>query len=161
MSWLAYPLSALLIVVATALENTWPGWLLLLGRRPDVALATVVAVALGGGPVLGCFAGLVAALLAGSTQSLMFGSLFLAYMGVGTLVGLLRGTLIADRVVVAMLVLAVAGPLKDITLMLFAPPQSPSPWLLGMLVAAPYSAAVAAPVYALTRLLLDRVSLER
>jgi len=157
MTWVAYPITVLFTILATATQNTWPGWLLVLGRAPDVVLGAVVAVAIGGGPVLGCFAGLCAGLLVGSTQSAALGAFLLTYMLAGTLVGFMRGTLLADRVLVPMLVVLVAAPIGDLLRLLIAPPDQLSPWLLAMLTAALYSALVAAPVYLLVRLLTDRL----
>jgi len=157
MTWVAYPITVLLLVLATALQNTWPGWLLLLGRTPDVALVTVVAIAISGGPVLGCFAGLTGGLLVAATQAEALGAFLLTYMLVGTLVGLMRGTLLADRVLVPVLVVLLAAPLTEVMRMVIAPPAEPAPWVLGALVAAIYSAVLAAPVYILVRLLTDRL----
>jgi hypothetical protein len=42
MSWTAYPVSGLMVALAVAAQNTWAGWLLLMGRAPDLPLATVV-----------------------------------------------------------------------------------------------------------------------
>lgn len=157
MSWIAYPITAFIVIAATALQNTWPGWLLLLGRGPNLALAAVVAVAVTGGPVLGCFAGLMAGLLVAATQSAPLGTHLFIAMVAGTLVGFLRGTLLADRMLVPMIVMLIAAPLADMLRMLIAPPAQVSPWLLGTLIAAPYSALAAAPVYLFVRLLTDRV----
>ena len=41
MSYLAY---VVLLALATALERTWPGWLLLQGQGPRVVLATVIDI---------------------------------------------------------------------------------------------------------------------
>jgi len=161
MNWLVYPISVLLVVIATALQNTWPGWLLLLGRGPDLVLATVVAVGLAGGPVLGCLAGLVAGMTMAASQSAMFGAFFFTYMTVGILVGLMRGTIFADRVLAAMLIVAVAGPLADMLRMVIAPPAAPQPWLLSTILAAPYSGLGTAPVYAVARAIVGAVSRER
>lgn len=145
MSYIAYPV---LLALATALERTWPGWLLVYGQGPDVVLATVVAVALCAGPVAGCFAGLVGALLLGSVAGSWLGGLFIAYMSLGTVVGLMRGQLLAERVLVAVVVALIASPIAALISLLFAAPTTPGPWLLHTLTAAPYTALVAAPVFA-------------
>ncbi|MCD6359528.1 MAG: hypothetical protein J7M38_01605 [Armatimonadetes bacterium] len=155
MNWVAYPITALLLIVATALQNTWPGWLLLLGRGPDVALTAVVAVAISGGPVLGCFAGLMAGLFVPASQSLSLGAFLLTYMLAGTVVGLMRGMLLADRLLVPMLIVLVTAPLAEAIRMIIAPPLAPAPWMLGALVTGIYSAVAAAPVHALVRLITE------
>jgi len=153
-SYLAYPV---LLALATALERTWPGWLLVHGQGPHVVLATVIAIALNGGPVAGCFAGLVGGLLLASAEGSWLGGMFVAYMGLGTVIGLMRGQLLAERVLVASVVALIASPVAALIGLLFAAPPSPGPWLLQTLAAAPYTALAAAPVFAaveaVTRLL--------
>ncbi len=149
MSYLAY---VVLLALATALERTWPGWLLLQGQGPRVVLATVIAIALSGGPVAGCFAGLVGGLLLGSAESSWLGGLFIAYMGLGTVIGLMRGHLLAERVLVASVVALIASPVAALIGLLFAAPPSPGAWLLQTLAAAPYTALAAAPIFAAVEL---------
>lgn len=149
MSYLAY---VVLLALATALERTWPGWLLLQGQGPRVVLATVIAIALSGGPVAGCFAGLVGGLLLGSAEGSWLGGLFIAYMGLGTIIGLMRGHLLAERVLVASVVALIASPVAALIRLLFAAPPSPGPWLLQTLAAAPYTALAAAPIFAAVEL---------
>ncbi len=161
MSWIAYPVSGLMVALAVAAQNTWAGWLLLMGRAPDLPLATVVAVGLSGGPVVGCFAGLVAGLLVASSQSAMFGSFLFTYMAVGILVGLMRGSVFADRVLAAMIIVAVAVPVTDLVRMILAPPEVAHPWLLASILAGPYTGVVAAPIYTVTRAIIGIVSPER
>lgn len=149
MSYLAY---VVLLALATALERTWPGWLLLQGQGPRVVLATVIAIALSGGPVAGCFAGLIGGLLLGSAESSWLGGLFIAYMGLGTVIGLMRGHLLAERVLVASVVALIASPVAALIGLLFAAPPSPGAWLLQTLAAAPYTALAAAPIFAAVEL---------
>ncbi len=161
MSWIAYPVSGLMVALAVAAQNTWAGWLLLMGRAPDLPLATVVAVGLGGGPIIGCFAGLVAGLLTASSQSAMFGSFLITYMTVGILVGLMRGSVFADRVLAAMIIVAVAVPASDVVRMIVAPPEVAHPWLLASVLAGPYTGLVAAPIYIVAHAFIRIVSPER
>lgn len=146
-----------LLAACTALQHTWPGWLLLWGRGPDLVLAGAVCIALTGGPVLGCYAGLCSGLLAGSIESAFLGGYFVAYMSVGTAVGVVRGRLFADRVLVAALIVLCAAPAVDLIRLVFAPPPSPGSWLAQTLVGAPYSAVAAAPVYLIVRAIKDRL----
>jgi hypothetical protein len=146
-----------LLAACAALQHTWPGWLLLWGRAPDLALAGTVCIALTGGPMLGCYAGLCSGLLAGSTESALLGGYFVAYMGVGTAVGLVRGRLFADRVLVAAVIVLCAVPVVELIRLVFAPPPSPGPWLVQTLVGAPYSAVAAAPIYLVVRAMKARL----
>jgi hypothetical protein len=78
-------------------------------------------------------------------------------MALGTVVGLLRGTLLAERAPMAALVTLAAVPIVEIIRLIFAAPPNPAPWVLQLLIAAPYSALLAMPVFSgfhwLTRLL--------
>lgn len=145
MLYVAY---SILLVIAVAIERTWPGWLLVQGQGPEVVVAAIVGIALSAGPVAGCFGGLVGALLLGGVEGAWLGGAFVAYMSLGVIVGLMRGSLLAERVLVACLIVVVATPLVELVRMLFAAPPSPTPWLVRVLVEAPYSALVAAPIYA-------------
>lgn len=154
MVYLAY---AILLVVLTAIERTWPGWLLIHDQGPALIVAAVVSAGLCGGPVAGCFGGLVGALLLGSIEGAWLGGAFFAFMALGTAVGLLRGSLLAQRAPMAALVTLIAVPVVQIIRLLFSAPPSPAPWLLQTVIAAPYSALLAVPVFggfqAVTRLL--------
>ncbi|MGD9495842.1 MAG: hypothetical protein AB7Y46_06000 [Armatimonadota bacterium] len=137
-----------LLILATAIERTWPGWLLVREQGPHLVLATVVSIALSAGPVAGCFAGVIGGLLLASMQGAWLGGTFIAYMALGIVVGLLRGQLLAERVLVASLVALLALPVVELIRLVFSAPPSPGPWLLHTLIAAPYTALVAAPVFA-------------
>ncbi len=145
MAYLAY---AILLVLMTALERTWPGWLLIHGRGPELVLVSVVSVALCAGPVAGTFAGLVGGLLLGSVEGAWLGGTFVAFMMLGGIVGFLRGALLAERVLVAALSTLAAVPLVAVVRLLFAAPPEPGPWMLQTLIAAPYSALLALPAFA-------------
>jgi ribose/xylose/arabinose/galactoside ABC-type transport system permease subunit len=152
--YLAYPI---LLILLTALQRTWPGWLLIYGQGPELVVAAVVGIALCAGPVAGCYGGLLGALLLGSVESAWLGGTFFAFMLLGTVVGLLRGALLAERAPMAALVTLAAVPIVEGIRLLFAAPPEPGPWLLKTAVAAPYSALLAIPVFvtfqAVTRLL--------
>ncbi|HCA47614.1 MAG TPA: hypothetical protein DEP45_09760 [Armatimonadetes bacterium] len=154
MAYLAY---LVLLVLLTAIERTWPGWLLIYDQGPQLVAAAIISAGLCAGPVAGCFAGLIGALLLGSAESAWLGGTFFAYMALGTVVGLLRGTLLAERAPMAALVTLAAVPIVEIIRLIFAAPPNPAPWVLQLLIAAPYSALLAMPVFAgfhwLTRLL--------
>jgi hypothetical protein len=146
--YLAY---TILLILLTAIERTWPGWLLLYERGPELVLAAVVSIALCAGPVAGCFGGLVGALLLGSVESTWLGGAFFGFMALGFIVGLLRGAWLAERAPMAALVTLVAVPVVAGIRLLFSAPPSPAPWLLETLVAAPYSALLAIPLFAAFR----------
>lgn len=148
MAYLAY---LILLVLLTAIERTWPGWLLIHDQGPQLVVAAVVSIGLCGGPMAGCFSGLVGALLLGSVESAWLGGTFFAFMTLGTVVGLLRGALLAERAPMAALVTLAAVPVVEIIRLLFAAPPSPAPWVLQMFVAAPYSALLALPVFGMFR----------
>ena len=124
MVYLAY---AILLVVLTAIERTWPGWLLIHDQGPALIVAAVVSAGLCGGPVAGCFGGLVGALLLGSIEGAWIGGAFFAFMALGTAVGLLRGSLLAQRAPMAALVTLIAVPVVQIIRLLFSAPPSPAP----------------------------------
>jgi hypothetical protein len=154
LTYLAYPI---LLTLLTAIERTWPGWLLIQGQGPQLVVAAVVSIALCAGPVPGCFGGLIGALLLGSVENAWLGGTFFAFMALGLVVGLLRGALLAERAPMAALVTLAAVPAVEIIRLLFAAPPSPGPWLLQTIIAAPYSGLLALPVFAgfqaITRLL--------
>lgn len=152
-----YVVYLLLIAVCTALQHTWPAWLLLWGRPPDLALAAVVCAALTGGPVLGCYTGFCSGLLVGSTESALLGGYFIAYVGTGTALGWVRGSLFADRVTVAVVVVLCTAPMVDLIRLIFAPPVDPGLWLVQTIAGAPYSALAAVPMYLIVRGITDRL----
>lgn len=148
MNYLAY---AILLVLFTALERTWPGWLLVHAQGPHLVIASVVGIGLCAGPVAGCFGGLIGGLLLGSVEGAWLGGVFVGYMTLGLVVGLLRGALLAERAPVAALVTLVAVPVVELIRLLFAAPPSPGPWLLETALSAPYSALVAVPIFGIFR----------
>jgi len=155
--YLVYPI---LLILMTATERTWPGWLLVHEQGPHLVLATVIAMALCAGPVAGCFGGLIGALLLGSIEDAWLGGMFIAYMGVGVVIGVLRGQLLAERMLVASLVALLAVPIAELIRVLFAAPPSPGPWLMQVIIAAPYTALAAAPVFAVVRGLTSMLQAE-
>jgi hypothetical protein len=155
--YLAYPI---LLALLTAIERTWPGWLLIYDQGPHLVVASVVGVALCAGPVAGCYGGLLGALLLGSVNSSWLGGNFFALMLLGTVVGVLRGALLAERAPMAALVTLAAVPIVEVIRLIFAAPPSPGPWLLQTAVAAPYSALVAVPVFAIFQLVTRLLSPE-
>lgn len=154
---MVYLVYAIVLVLLTAIERTWPGWLLVYDQGPHLVAAAVVSIALCAGPVAGCFGGLIGALVLGSVEGSWLGGVFFGFMMLGIVVGLLRGALLAERAPMAALVTLAAVPIVEVIRLVFAAPPSPGPWLLHTAVAAPYSALLAMPVFAgfqaLTRLL--------
>ena len=158
MIYLAYPI---LLTLATAMERTWPGWLLVRDHGPHLVLATVIGIALSAGPVAGCFGGLIGGVLLASVEDSWMGGLLIAYMGLGLVVGLMRGQLLAERLLVASLVALVATPVAELIRLVFAAPPSPGAWLLGTMIAAPYTALAAAPIFAAVRGVTSLLTPER
>lgn len=158
MIYLVYPI---LLILATAVERTWPGWLLVHEQGPQVVLAAVVAMALCAGPVAGCFGGFIGAILLGSMEDAWLGGMFIAYMGVGVVIGVLRGQLLAERMLVASLAALVAVPIAELIRLLFAAPPSPGPWLMQVIIAGPYTALAAAPIFAIVRGITSILQAER
>ena len=111
MAYLAY---AILLVALTAIERTWPGWLLIHDQGPALVVAAVVSAGLCAGPVVGCFGGLIGALLLGSVEGAWLGGTFFGFMVLFTVVGLLRGALLAERAPMAALVTLIAVPVVQI-----------------------------------------------
>jgi cell shape-determining protein MreD len=152
---LVYFAYAILLVLITAIERTWPGWLLVYSQGPNLVIASVIAIGLCAGPVAGCFGGLIGGLLLGSVEGSWLGGVFVGYMTLGLAVGLMRGTLLAERAPVAALVTLAAVPLVEVIRLIFAAPPSPGPWLIETALSAPYSALLAMPIFAIFRLVAD------
>jgi hypothetical protein len=140
-----------LVIILVAWQHAWPAWLRLWDQPPDLAVILLVAVGLSRGPVEGCWSGLNAGLLMGALGSRPLGGLFVSHMGAGALLGLFGGRVFPDRVVVAMLVTAVAVVTTNLVEMLFLPPASFVPWLAETFAQAALSGLVAAPLFALLR----------
>ncbi len=147
-----YILSFVLLVFSAALQGAWPPWLRLCGQPPDLVLATVVCIGLSRGATEGCLAGLIAATLWAGVSHTPIGGLCVGFMVVGACAGFLRGTLLADRVEVALAVSAIAVVVSGFLRMIFVPPAVFLVWFQGLMSAALLTAIAAPLVLWLTRL---------
>jgi hypothetical protein len=148
-----YTYHAIGMLACVALQNSWPTWLAIHGQAPDLALVLTLATGLARGPQEGFISGFIGALLIGSGQGLPFAPLFIKFMSVGFVAGLLRGRLVSDRAMVAALLSLVAIVVVRLITLVLVPPPSPWAWLRETLAQAPYSALMAAPLFALVNTL--------
>lgn len=148
-----YLYHAIGMFLCAALQTAWPTWLMLGGQRPDLVLVLTLAAGLARGPQEGLVAGFLGALFLGSAQTLPLAPLFAELMVVGFVSGLLRGRLVSDRSIVAILLTFVAATVIAVITLILAPPAAPGMWLKATLWLAIYSAALAAPLFAAVNVL--------
>lgn len=141
----AYLISLLLLWVSVALQGAWPVWLRIGEQGPQLVVAVIVCIGLVRGAVQGCLAGLVGAVLVAGAGHIPLGGLFAGYMLVGALAGFLRGSLFAERAMVAVLMAAVGVILSEFVRLIFQPPPEFFVWLRATLHASLFT-AVFAPV---------------
>lgn len=134
-----------------AWQSTWPLWLKVQGQGPELTLAAVVCLGLVTGGTSGLMAGFLGALLWASVSSTPMGNLFVSYMSLGLLAGVLRGRMFSDRVAVAVMIVAISVVLAAIVRLVLAPPPSPQSWFTVVMVRSLYSALMAMPIYLLVR----------
>jgi len=146
----------LLLLVSTALQSAWPPWLCIGGQPPNLLLAAVVCVGLVRGALDGGLAGLVAAVLLGGSTHTPLGGLFAGYMVVGTVAGLLRGSVFAERMLVAVLISFVGVLVFETLRMIFVPPNELSVALRAMFWSALFTALAAPLMFAVARLIRVR-----
>ena len=139
--------------LCVALQTAWPPWLTLGGQRPELVLVLTLAAGLARGPQEGLVAGFIGALFLGSAQSLPLAPLFVELMAAGFVSGLLRGRLVSDRSIVAILLTFVTVTVIAVVTLVLAPPEVPGMWLKATLLVGAYSAALAAPVFAAVNVL--------
>ena len=147
----SYIIGFVLLLGCASLEDAWPFWLRIGGGPPFLVVAAVACIGLVRGAVDGCLAGLVGALLLGGATHTPLGGLFLGFMAVGTLAGLLRGTLFAERLPVAVLIAALGVTVASIVRMIFVPPPEFLPWTKATLGAVVLTAHAAPLVFWLAR----------
>ncbi|MEN6345844.1 MAG: hypothetical protein ABFE16_11125 [Armatimonadia bacterium] len=145
-----YVIGILLIWVSTALQAAWPVWLRIGGQAPNVLVAVVACIGLVRGAYDGCLAGLVAALLLGGTCHLPYGGLFVGFMLVGAGAGTLRGSLFAERTLIAVLIATCGALVFGLVRMVFAPPLEFVPAVGGIFASALLTAILAPVVFWLT-----------
>lgn len=146
-------LSFALLLVLAAAQFTWPTWLRLCGRPPDLVLAAVISLGLTCGGPGGLTAGFLGAFLWGAIADLPMGNLFVSYMGLGFLAGTMRGRMFSDRLSLAAILVAAGVIVAAIINLLLAPPPSPQSWLVVVLARAVLSALATIPIYPLVRVL--------
>lgn len=152
----AYILTFLILVLTTALQGAWPTWLRIAAQPPDLIVAAVVCIGLRRGATEGCLAGLVAAVLYGAAAHVWMGGLVVAFMLIGAGAGSLRGTLLSERVEVAILAAAIAVIVAAFVRMVFVPPGAFLVWLKGTGAAAFYTALAAPAIFWITGLVEPR-----
>lgn len=146
----------ILLLVSTALQSAWPPWLCIGGQPPNLLLAAVVCIGLVRGAFDGGLAGLGAALLLGGSSHAPLGGLFAGYMAVGTIAGLLRGSIFAERVLVAMLISFVGVLVFETLRMIFVPPYELAVTLRAMFSSALFTALAAPVMFGAARLIRAR-----
>lgn len=134
-----------------AWQSTWPLWLKVQGQGPELTLAAVVCLGLVTGGTSGLVAGFLGALLWASVSSTPMGNLFVSYMSLGLLAGVLRGRMFSDRVAVAVIIVAISVLVAAIVRLVLAPPPSPQSWVSVVMVRSLYSGLMAMPIYLLVR----------
>jgi hypothetical protein len=145
--------TVLLMIICAAAQSTWPMSLRLGGQAPDLVLAIAICLGLRAGAFSGFTAGFIGAYLWGAVSSAGLGHLFVSHMGLGFLAGALRGRVFADRILIAMLLVAIGGGLSALVELVMAPPASPKAWFVQVLVRTLYSALIALPLYLLVQAL--------
>jgi len=148
----------LAIVLAAAVQTSWPPELALRGVSPELVVVLVNSVGLVRGPKAGVAAGLLGGLLVASLagSGAPFGGILAAYMLVGFLAGKLRGGVFAERLVIALTAAGVAVILARLVIMAVAPPPRLGRWFVELALQAPYSAVLAVPVHLLVRFVHQR-----
>jgi len=138
-----YLVGFLLLLLFVALQGAWPSWLRIAEQPPGLVVAMVVCIGLARGATDGCLAGLVAAILHSGADHIPMGGLFVGLMAVGGCAGFLRGSLLSERLEVAVLVAAVAVVLSGALRMIFVPPPEFVVWLKALMASALYTALLA------------------
>ena len=147
-----YLLALAIILLCVCFQDAWPYWLRLAGQSPALVVAVIACLGLLRGAADGCLAGLVGALLLAGSGHVALGGLSLSYMALGASAGLLRGTLFAERLLVAVLIAAVGVIATNILQMLFVPPREFVVWLGDTLASAAFTALVTPLLFWLARL---------
>lgn len=148
-----YLVSLLLLLVCVAAQSTWAPWLRLRGQVPELALAAVLSIGLTTGGLNGLVAGFLGAYLWASVTGVPIGNLFISYMTLGFLAGMMRGRMFSDRLLLATIVVAAGVLVAAIIGLLIAPPPSPQAWISAILARALFSGLLTLPIYSLMRLL--------
>jgi len=130
-------------------ETVWPTALFWGGERPELLVAVVMTTAVAYGSRLGLVAGFMAAFWRGPLEHHAWGGLFVAYMAVGLLGGLVGHRLLVRRALAAAPAALVAAVLFRVLLLIFQPPSALGLWLLGTFHAVVYTMLLAVPLHAL------------
>jgi rod shape-determining protein MreD len=141
------------LFLAAALQTALFRHLQLPGGVPDLVVVLIVSIGLTRGAPAGVGAGLFGGFLrAAALEGTPFGGLLVSHMLVGYLAGKLRGRVFADRLVVVVLVAAVAVAFSELVQFVFRPPPDVLSWMARTAVAIAYSVIVAPLVHAFVRL---------
>lgn len=141
-----------LLVACTALQGAWPMWLRIGGQPPGLVVSAVACIGLVTGAVHGCLAGLVGAILLAGATHVPVGGPFVALMLIGAGAGLLRGTLFAERLLVAVLIATLGAIAAGFVRLVFLPPPEFLVWLRGTFASALLTIIATPPVFWLARL---------
>jgi hypothetical protein len=151
-----YFLEFVAALLLAAGEQAWAPWLKLSGTvAPNLVLGAIVLVALFRGPVEGAWMGLLGALCVGALADYPLGGLFVAYMGCGTLLGILSQTVFSNRLPLLMLTVFLAVLVAGLVGLVFIPPPTFGAWLAHLLLEALYSALATVPLAWLARQILS------
>jgi hypothetical protein len=152
-AWYGALITVLLLLVCVAAQSTWAPWLRMHGQVPQLVLAAVLSIGLTTGSFGGVLAGFLGAYLLASVTGLPMGNLFVSYMALGFLAGAMRGRMFSDRILLAMIVVAVGVIVAAVIGLILAPPPSPQAWVSVIFARAIFSALLTIPLYSLMRYL--------
>jgi len=144
------------LIAGAALERAWPQSLRIGNVGPDIVLVLVACAGITRGRVAGYAAGLFGGFLLGAAGEGRFAALLISLMVVGFLTGQVRGTVFADHILVAPVVVVLATLVASLIQMVLSPPSSFLPWLgeVGRLML--YNAVISPVAYVYARALARR-----
>ncbi len=119
---------ALLLILSVATQYAWPAWLHVGSCAPQLALVAVLCIGLLRGSMAGLLAGFFAAWLSASVGDQPMGTLFISYMGIGMLAGLLSGNIFSTRLTVAALSSFVASVIASLLLLIASSQNGAGSW---------------------------------
>ena len=145
-----------MLLVCVALQGAWPPWLRICGQPPNMVVAAVACIGLVKGARDGCLAGLVSAVLVAGAEQAPLGGLCVGFMVVGAGAGLLRGSLFAERLVVAVLVAFAGVVVSSVLRAIFMPPPEFFVWTKGVASSCLLTVVMTPPVFWMLRLARER-----
>ncbi|MHB9037040.1 MAG: rod shape-determining protein MreD [Armatimonadota bacterium] len=90
------------LIVAAAVQGNLPGWMTILGAKPDLVLVVLIIYALAADPDFGAVLGFIAGLIHGSVVGLNLGSFIVTRTITGFLAGLVHRRLFSENPIVPM-----------------------------------------------------------